>query len=165
MSNFARESGLAALAFARQMTVGFLDDIPKDKYVHQPMPGANHALWIAGHIAWTDDDFLSTFGVRDKKLPASWHKACGYQSKPTTKASDYPAMTEILDKLATLREELGNWFKSMSDEKMRSPLPEDWKTFAPNYAGLMNSMACHESLHAGQLTVVRKSLGLAPKFG
>ena len=35
-------------------------------------------------------------------------------------------------------------------------------TFAANLGMLMTSIAWHEGLHAGQLTVVRKSLGLAP---
>jgi hypothetical protein len=48
---------------------------------------------------------------------------------------------------------------------LTSPLPKELETFARSYGGMMCSIAWHEGVHAGQLTVVRKSLGLAPKFG
>ena len=32
-------------------------------------------------------------------------------------------------------------------------------------AGLMPALACHEMIHVGQLTVIRKSLQLPPVFG
>ena len=52
----------------------------------------------------------------------------------------------------------------MSDAQLRSPLPEGFTGFATSFAALMSSLAWHEGLHTGQLTVVRKSLGLEPLY-
>lgn len=161
----ALDMGLDTLAFARRTTLMLLDGFPSDKLVYQPIPDGNHAAWIAGHIAYADDYFLHMLGVRDPRLPESWHKSCGYQSLPVADAGAYPSLTELTDQLASLREEFINWLRTLSAEQLRAPLPDDWKDFAPNYAAFIGATACHESMHAGQLTVIRKSLGLAPKFG
>ena len=34
----------ATLEFSRGATLGFLEDVPEDKWFHQPIPGANHRL-------------------------------------------------------------------------------------------------------------------------
>ena len=52
----------------------------------------------------------------------------------------------------------------MSDDQLASPLPEDFKTFAPSLAALPSSIAWHEGMHSGQLTMIRKSLGIGRKF-
>jgi len=165
MANPALTTGLDTLQFARRTTLMLLENFPADKLVYQPIPGGNHAAWIAGHIAYADDYFMHTLGVRERRLPESWHKSCGYQSKPVGDAGAYPPLTELIDQLGALREELIKWLGTFSPEEIAEPLPTDWKDFAPNYAAFIGAAACHESMHAGQLTVIRKSLGLAPKFG
>ncbi len=69
MSNPALENGLTALGFARQVTLGLLEDIPEDKLLHQLTPGGNHTVWVIGHLTVTDDDFLAKVGGREAKCP------------------------------------------------------------------------------------------------
>lgn len=58
------EHGLSVLGFSRRALLGISEDIPASKLTFQPFPGANHALWILGHLAATDDYFLTTLGAR-----------------------------------------------------------------------------------------------------
>ncbi len=49
----------------------------------------------------------------------------------------------------------------------RTPAPANglgapWQVFAKNQGMLMSTLAGHELIHAGQLTLVRKSLGRKP---
>ncbi len=165
MSQLAKDSGLAALAMSRKTAFEILEDIPEDKYCHQLVEGGNHALWIMGHLAHADDFFLTTFKPRETKLSQSWHDLFGMGSKPVADKTAYPSMTEIKDMMATHGEELANWFGSMTDDQLQSELPEDWRTFAPSFAALMSKIAWHDGLHTGQLTMIRRNLGIAPKFG
>lgn len=165
MSSKLLDNGLAVMEFARNNTLAFLEDVPEEKWGHQPAPNANHAMWIIGHLAVTDDYFLTNLAGRDSKLPADWSGLFGMGSQPQGDLSAYPSPSDVRDQLRPRREELFSWFKSLSEEKLIEPLTDDWKQFAPNYIGLASSLAWHEGLHAGQLTVVRKSLGIAPKFG
>ncbi len=165
MSNQLLEAGLAAMGFSRRNTLTFFEDIPKDKICHQPFPGANHALWVLGHLAATDDFFLRTFSGKSTMLPEKWGPLFGMGSIPTPHVRDYPAVEEILSLMRPMREGLIGWFQSLTPDQLLKPLPPDWQKFGAHTAQLMFGIAWHEGMHAGQLTVIRKSLGLKPKVG
>ncbi len=163
--NLALETGVNVLNWARSKTLGLIEDIPEDKLCHQPIPDGNHALWVMGHLGWVDDYFLSVVGDRPAKPPETWQTLFGITSTPKPNPGDYPSPTELKEAMHHRREELIAFFKSMDADKLASPLPDDIKDFAANHATLMATLAWHEGLHAGQLTIIRKSLGIAPKFG
>lgn len=162
MSNPAQENGLAALGFARQLTLGLLEDIPDDKLFQQPTPGGNHAVWVMGHLTVTDDDFLTSVAGREAKCPEAWQSLFRMGSKPTDNPGDYPSVAELGQHLQFRREELIGWFKSLDEAKLESALPEEF--IAKTYGASMSTLAVHEGLHAGQLTTVRRSLDIGPKF-
>ena len=159
-----RKIGLATLAFARKQTLAFLEDITQAKAVHQPFAGANHAAWIAGHIAWADDFFLSTLKPRASVLPETYGKLFGNGSTPMADASAYPTLDRLRENLSHVREEMVAWFSNMTEQQLHSPLPKELSGFAENFAMLMSTLSWHEGMHAGQLTVIRKSLGMKPKL-
>lgn len=163
-TNSTLENGLAALTFARRVTSGLLEDVPEDKLLHQPFPGANHAMWILGHIACADDWFMRTLGPRPSQLPEGWDELFGSGTSLRTDAAAYPPWTQVLDQSAARREELVAWFRSLTETELGQALPETLRPFGTTYGVLISTLAWHEGLHAGQLSVVRKSLGLAPRF-
>ncbi len=164
MSNPALENELAALGFARQMTLGLLEDIPEDKLFHQVTPGGNHAVWVIGHLTVTDDDTLAKLAGRGAKCSAAWRSLFGMGSKPTDKPADYPPISNLRQHLNMRREELVAWFESLDEAKLASPLPEELGTVATTYGASIFTLAVHEGLHAGQLSMIRRSLGIGPKF-
>lgn len=157
--------GLRAMDFARGMTLRYLEDIPDDKWCHQPIPNANHACWVVGHLAHSDNFFRTALAGRDSKVPEAWNGLFGMGSTATDDPSRYPSPAELRDMLASQRDDLKTWLASLSSEQAGKALEGDWVQFAPDLGSLPGSIACHESVHAGQLTLVRKSLGLSPKFG
>lgn len=165
MANELLQTGLDTLAFSRKAFMGLLESIPEDKLCHQPFDSANHAMWIAGHLACTDEYFLSKLGGRPFNKFEAWEKTFFMGSKPTPNPSDYPAITEVKETLANNREQLISWLKTWDDATLRSPLPGDLKDFAKTHASWITTLAWHEGMHTGQLATIRKSLGLAPIFG
>ena len=165
MADILLDNGLAVLAFARRATLAFLDDLPEDKLCYSPVPDGNHAMWLIGHVTVTDDAVCSGLGGGPAKCPEGWNGLFGMGSTPMPDPSAYPSATELKEHLHARREDLIAWFRSMDHAKLTQALPEDSLRFAPNYAGLMASLAYHEGLHAGQLRVITKSLGKPPKFG
>ncbi len=165
MGSTLLETGLGALAFSRHVTLGLFEDVPDGKVCHQPFAGANHVLWILGHLACTDEYFLNNVGGRPYNRFEKWEKLFFMKSKPTPNRTDYPPVAEVKEALDKNRQELIGWFKSMSDAELVKPIEGDMSQFAANRAVLMSTIAWHEGLHAGQMSVVRKSLGIAPKFG
>ena len=74
-------------------------------------------------------------------------------------------MDEIKAGLQLARESLLAAFQSMDEQQLQGPLPDDLKGFAPNVGGAMLSLAWHEGFHAGQVSAVRRDLGLPNAMG
>ena len=161
----AFEIGKATLDLARDSTLKLIEDIPQDKLTFQPVPKTNHALWILGHCAVSDEHFVKAMGSETTTLDASWGELFGMGSTPVDDPGKYPSLDEVTDGMGKAREALLDWFGSMDETKLLSPLPDDWKTFGPNFAGLMNTIAGHEGIHTGQLSAIRRALDLPNAFG
>jgi len=158
------QNGLSRLNFARYATQALLSDIPAEKWCFQPFAGANHALWVVGHLAVIDDFFLGYLAGSPARCPESFEKLFGRGTKPSPNLADYPAPELVQQHFGQRRAELLSWFGSRSAELLVAAFPADFR-YAKNVAELMSSIAWHEGWHGGQLTAVRKGLGLGPKFG
>lgn len=165
MSSSALETGLATLGLSRRLLMPLLNGVPEAMWFHVPVASGNHAAWIAGHIAWEDDCWLTSLVPdRGSLMPPAWHERFGQGSRPTTNPADYPAIADIRTALTARREELIALFTASVD-RLFDPLASEHHGFARTLAALMPALACHETLHAGQLTVVRKSLELERVLG
>jgi uncharacterized damage-inducible protein DinB len=154
------ETGKATMDLARNCTLKLADGVPADKTCHQPVPNSNHVIWVLGHLACTDDWFAASQGNRDSVIDESWGKLFGMGSTPTDDATAYPSLDEIKAALERARQTLLEVFEAMDEKKLKSPVPDELKPFAPTYAAIMSSIAWHEGFHSGQLSAVRRSLGL-----
>ena len=162
MTNPVRDAGLSTLSYVRNLLYEMLQTIPAGEMLRQPSAGANHPLWIVGHLAVGDDQIRSALGGGQAHLPEKWVKMFGTGSTPTSQSDAYPPYDEVHRALTESRQRLLDWFEGMSDDDLRRPLPESWQGFAPTYGALISALAAHEALHVGQLSVVRRSLGLKP---
>ena len=158
-SHIVQANGLNALMYIRGMLNDMLAGISDEQMLHQPVAGSNHGLWIIGHLAVSDDQFRASLGGGAARAPESWEGLFSYGSRPRP-AADYPPIARVKKALHDWREDLLDWIGRMDEAALEQELPEDWRAFAPTYAALIASIAAHEALHVGQLTVVRKSLGL-----
>ncbi|HVP12468.1 MAG TPA: DinB family protein [Phycisphaerae bacterium] len=165
MANNLYETGKAALNFSRTVLTSLLEDIPENKLCYQAVPRSNHALWIMGHIAITDESFLADIAKRPADRFNAWKEMFFTGSTPKANPTDYPRLSEIRDCLTRSRGNLIEWLGSLSEQQLLAPLSGEMQSFAPTLAAMMSSIACHEAMHAGQLTIIRKSLGFKPKFG
>ena len=86
------------------------------------------------------------------------------QSKPSPNPSDYPPVAEVRQWFDAARQNVLDWYGSLSAAELAMPLPEPLQHIAPDRLRLIARLAVHESGHGGQLTVIRKSLALPPVF-
>jgi hypothetical protein len=160
-----REHVIEILTFSRRMTDQLLEDIPDDKLLYQPLEGGNHALWVMGHLAVTDDMFAGLYDGGSTRLPESYTNVFGMGSTPTSDPAGYPPVAEVRQQYAATRQRVLDAVRTADDATLDSAPPKDFEGFGPDRLGLLISVAWHEGLHAGQLTIVRRSLGIGPKFG
>jgi uncharacterized damage-inducible protein DinB len=163
MANPIREQILATLDFTQTQLQNIFAAIPDEHFLHQPFPGANHALWTMGHLATVDRFFLKTFADADPAL-FERHKAAFFaKSSPSPNAADYPSINEVRAYFQESRKAFRDWIESLDEGRLTAPLsPELQKRFAPTLASVLSRLAWHEGMHYGQLTVLRKGLGLSP---
>ncbi len=159
------QAGLATLAFSRGVTMKLLEAIPAESRLMCPVEGAHNVIWIAGHLAMTDDYFLKALAGQESAIDGSWEKLFGMGSVACEDAGLYPAWDEIVSVMAERRGALEAWFTSLDADALAAPLPEEIQMLSPNVGASIGWIAWHEGLHAGQSTAIRKKLGLPTVLG
>lgn len=154
-------TGLSTLAFSRGLLKSLLDGVTQDQALARAAAAdGTHASWIVGHLASTDDFFHATLAGTPMQLDEAWHKAYGMGSTVSDTPGDYPPLGELLDIADRTRQGLADWFATLDEAQLLAPMPDELVGFAPTRAALMSSLACHESMHAGQVSVIRRVVGL-----
>jgi DinB superfamily len=136
---------------------------PED-WCRQVVPGTNHALWFAGHMALTDNYFISRVAPGSEKQFEGWDKLFGMGSNPTNDPDDYPPVAEVLDTMRERRRALVELLKGRSDAELAGPPAAGASDFLPDLASVYEMTPWHEAMHLGQVTVVRRALGNRPLF-
>ncbi len=162
MSEVLRDQLLAAFDWTDKAVEDLFDAIPADQFAHQPCPGANHAFWTLGHLATVNQYFLKTLAGRDGALFEKYKAMFFAKSQPNPDIASYPSIDTVREYFKTSRAAFRSWIESLDDEQLMRPAPEGFQKFAPTLGNILMRLQWHEGMHYGQLTVIRKSLGLAP---
>jgi len=144
-------------------TLGLINDM-KDAPFTQPTPnGGNHPLWVLGHIVRAESDLLDGFILgQPNRFPEL--ECCAMGSTPSTDASQYPSMDELLGKFEEIRSATLAHLDSLRDDDLdqKSHAPAE---FGPPFATVgacFAAMATHMAFHSGQVADARKAAGRAP---
>ena len=134
---------------------------PED-WTHQVFAGANHALWFAGHVGVVDDFLIAVVDpTKARKMPL-FEGAFGRGSQPTNRPEDYPLADEVLAYMRERRKVFLELLADQSDDSLSRSTPESTPGFLPDVASVFELASWHEGLHAGQMSVARRSLGHPP---
>ena len=86
------------LVAARRTSEGFLADFKTpQQWLKQVHDSANHALWFAGHMAHSDNFFISIIAPEKAKNNLQFSTRFGVGSHPTSDPADYPSPAEVLE--------------------------------------------------------------------
>ncbi|MEW4530439.1 DinB family protein [Maioricimonas sp. JC845] len=155
-----------ALVHARSLTMGMLNEIndPQD-WIRRPVPGSNHALWIAGHLGSADNAFIGFMHPNRKIQRDAYAELFGRGSVVRDELSDYPDAQELVAFMQDRRQVLLDILDGCSDEDFTRPTPEGAPPFMFDWGAVFQMTAWHESLHTGQLTVIHRMIGQPPLVG
>ena len=159
------ETGLFVMEFARRATSGFLNGVEGDLFYKRFCETGGNAAYVAGHLAFTDEMTLESLAGQPGKMTEDEKKLFGGGAEPTENPVDYPSRERIMELFNERRESVIAYFKSLSDEELTAPVEGPMAQFGDTRAKLMASLAWHEAMHAGQLTVLRRQLDLPRVFG
>jgi uncharacterized damage-inducible protein DinB len=149
----------------RQMSERLLADFHKpEEWVFQVHPQCNHALWFAGHMANSDNFFLSLVAPEKSRPMPDYAARFGTGSQPTGNPADYPAPEEVLGTMRERRETLLAALEPLTDEDLARKLPAGTPDFLSDVGSVFELASWHEGQHNGQLSVARRALGHKPLF-
>ncbi len=151
------------LESSKGLTLGLIMDL-KDEPLAQPTEkGGNHALWILGHLALSESAIIHTFILGNETCPLSkWEPLFGVGTEPLTDASAYPSFDELLAAWEETRAFTLQTLASFNEDDLDKPTtgcPEDWESLFGTIGLAFGTQIFHPTMHYGQLSDIRKSLG------
>lgn len=153
-----------ALSFSLKSSGSFVELFAKDLtpagMTHRTSPAANCAAWIIGHLLLVERNLHRALGVTSPAIAAE------YESRFARDAAA-AAATDFGDTGTLVQEFLEH--RRLSVEAVTRMTPAQLSVEPPNKSPrwknvgeLVAFLANHTSMHAGQLTLIRRSLGMPP---
>jgi DinB superfamily len=133
-----------------------VDDLSAEQLVRSASEASNPILWIAGHVANTRFGLSAMLG---RKLHRPWGDI--FNRSATRPAADaYPQLSVIRGAWIHVGTALMARFEELTDAELRAPAPRPFPIPDKSMRGVIAFLAYHEGYHLGQMSYVRKWLGL-----
>lgn len=154
------------LVNARQMSERMLADFQTpQQWTHQVQPGVNHALWFAGHMATSDNFFISLLDASQVKDLGESQRLFGVGSHPVNDPAVYPPPEDVVEQMRERRRTLLSLLEGLSEEDLARKTPAGSPDFLSDFGLVFGAAAWHEGVHTGQLSIARRAIGCAPLMG
>lgn len=132
------------------------DDLAPADWLHHPVPGANNAAWIVGHLLTVERLALSKLTSDLPELPdADFTTRHAKGAKPTPQ-DDYGDVTRLRPLWDAHRSRLVERVAALPAEEFDRPIEHPIFKTLGQFIGLI---PVHTTLHCGQLSTIRRSLG------
>lgn len=156
-----------SLAASQFLVRRFVEDLSPPEWLHRPTPQANCAAWLLGHLAVTDRLVLKRLadaGVGDvaqfPALPDGFeHRFSREAGCP--QAQEFGDVSMLLPLFDAHRRLLIDVVQAAPADVLDRPSPTVNERFR-TLGELVNFMGGHTAMHAGQITIIRRSLGRPP---
>ena len=151
---------------ARRYTEDLLQNIPDEYWFSSPPGGVTHVAWQVGHLAVCEYALAlkRVRGVRpddEQLVSAEDYRLYGKGSEPVFDASAYPPVAEIRELLQRVHQRTLDELASLDEATVAEPTSDPPHPMFNTKLGALVWCAQHEFLHAGQIGLLRRQLGLA----
>jgi hypothetical protein len=154
------------IVFARNYTIGLLHETPVVDWFRQPPGGVSHIAWQVGHLTFAEYR-LALWRLRgqqpeDRNLfSEEFVKLFGPDSVPDPDPAKYPAQPEIRTAFDRVHGHVLQELRALKEAEADQPVVHDHPMAKTKLAALF-WCAHHETLHAGQIGLLRRQLGHPP---
>jgi hypothetical protein len=152
------------LAFAHD-TLLLACEVPAGKETFQTSPLDNHALWTLGHCTASYSSFVGMLSDTKISIPENYNAIFGFSSKPDPDASKYPPIASVRAELQRAYEAFAAVVKSLPDSAWAGPSFSDPFHICPTMLSAVTVQIHHLGWHTGQVSTIRRALGLKSIFG
>ncbi|KLU02507.1 hypothetical protein RISK_005573 [Rhodopirellula islandica] len=158
------EAARGQIEFSRQYLLELLQATPMDRWFEIPPGGVSHVAWQVGHLAVSQYGLLM-FRMRGRHpddlelIPGRFRKTFARGSKPSATTDGQPSAQELLDKLNRVYELAMAELDSLDPTELLVEIDMPYAVY-PCKLGAVLFCPIHEGLHAGQIGMLRRGLGL-----
>jgi uncharacterized damage-inducible protein DinB len=150
-----------SLATSQTMLQRFTADLSPQEYLHRPAEKANCTAWLIGHLALSERRALTMLGAADlPALPGGFDKRFSREAG-CPEAAEFGDVTTLMPIFDQHRQRLIDAVRRATPEQLNKPLEKPMPMFK-TVGEFVNFMAIHAVMHAGQITIIRRSLGRPP---
>ena len=150
-----------SLTIAQALIKRYTDDLQPQEYLHRPAEKANCTAWLLGHLALSDRRALEVMGAPLPALPEGFAQRFS-QKEGCPQASDFGDVSQAVSAFHEHRSRLIETVRQATPQQLDKPLERAFPGLAQTVGELANFMAVHSAMHAGQITIIRRSLGKPP---
>lgn len=159
------QKALSSLDTWRDTNKSLLKDLSDDQLCRQ-LPGAcNHFLWTVGHLVLSYHRFVGpAVGAKMPPIPESYDALFGFGSTPSPDASAYPKLPELIAAYDAAFLAFKEAVVHLTDNEACVPSLA-MKEMLPTKFDAVVAANWHEGWHGGQMSALRRGLGLKGIFG
>ena len=154
------------IRFAREYTLALLEQTPHERWFEIPGSLPTNIAWQVGHLAVSQYGLL-LFRLRGRRpedldlIPGPFRRKYGRQTTPDSDASAQPNPDELLQRLHRVFETALDELRQTDSDVLLKPVDPPWTAW-PIRLGAVLFCPLHEHVHAGQIGLIRRALGLDP---
>ena len=159
-------AAIGQIKFARNYTLELLSATPEELWFTIPEGLPTNIAWQVGHLTVSQYGLLM-FRIRGRQtddlelIPGKFRKAYGRSSTPKQDLEGQPSAGELLDRLSRVYTSGLAVLDSVSPEVLLEPVDMPYAAY-PIKLGAILFCPMHEQIHAGQIGLLRRALGLEP---
>ena len=161
-----RDQALAQMLWTRQYSLQIIESVPRELWYVQPAGLSTHVAWQVGHLA------VAQYGLMlyrqrgrlpgDLDIMPGWlRKQFGRGTLPMPQSSDAPRPEELLSYLQKVHEQSASEARELTPESLAEPIDMPYAAY-PIKLGALLFCPIHESIHIGQIGLLRRAHGLSP---
>jgi hypothetical protein len=153
----------AAYRMGAQYLRNICADLTPEEFQHQPVPGTNSAAWIVGHLTLSVRRAAERYGATDvpplkddfvERFKATRQQA-GNQTNLGSKEELFAAFDVMVEKAMEA-------IRKLPPETLTAPPPTPAPAVVKSSGEMLFFGAMHITLHCGQISTIRRSLGKPP---
>jgi uncharacterized damage-inducible protein DinB len=149
-----------ALESSRRMLHMFVDDLTAEERRHRICPEANCVDWLVGHLTLTEQRFHAVFDAKAPALPEGFD-ALFARDDAAVRRPDYGDTTGLMARFDEQRNATIARVSEFTIEQLMVPLAKPHPRFSTlGEAAIF--CAIHVTMHAGQMSMIRRMLGKPP---
>lgn len=157
-------SALVQIDFARRYTRELLDATPRDQWYVQPAGAPSHIAWQVGHLTVSQYGLLMfrIHGRRDSDLdliPGKFRKAFARGSTPAAETVTQMNADELVARFDEVYRQAIAGLQDLDSNVLLETVEMPYAGY-PTKLGAILFCPLHEQIHAGQIGLIRRMLGL-----